>query len=105
MVLYRYGETASNAPNIQKGEHMQRPRSTRNRINRTFVRHYELVRYYHKESDTFHEAEILWYEFQERPALPGVEIEVLAKHDTRVLLSMSYEDFLDKATVITQEEI
>lgn len=84
---------------------MQRPRSTRNRINRTFVRHYELVRYYHKESDTFHEAEIIWYEFQERPALPGVEIEVLAKHDTRVLLSMSYEDFLDKATVITQEDI
>lgn len=84
---------------------MQRPRSTRNRINRTFVRHYERVTYYHKETDTFHEAGILWYEFQERPALPGVEIEVIEKKDTRVLLSMSYEDFLEKATPITQEEM
>lgn len=84
---------------------MNRPRSTRNRINRTFVRHYERVKYYHKETDTFHEADILWYEFQERPALPGVEIEVIEKKDARVLLSMSYEDFLEKATPITQEEM
>lgn len=84
---------------------MNRPRSTRNRINRTFVKHYELVRFYHKETDSFLEAPIQWYEFQERPALPGVEIEVLEKKDTRVLLSMSYEDFLEKATVITQEDI
>lgn len=84
---------------------MNRPRSTRNRINRTFVRHYERVKYYHKETDTFYEADILWYEFQERPALPGVEIEVIEKKDTRVLLSMSYEDFLEKATPITQEEM
>ena len=84
---------------------MNRPRSTRNQVNRTFVKHHELVRFYDKESDKFLEAVIQWYEFQERPALPGVEIEVLEKKDTRVLLSMSYEDFLKNAKVTLQEDI
>lgn len=84
---------------------MNRPRSTRNRINRTFIRHFERIKYYHKETDTFHEADLTWYEFQERPPLPGIEIEILDRKNTKVLLSMSYEDFLDKAKVITQEEI
>ena len=84
---------------------MNRPRSTRNRVNRTFTRYYERVKYYHKETDTMHEAEICWYEFQQRPALPGVEIEVLGKSADKVLLSMDYETFLKNAKVLSQEEI
>lgn len=83
---------------------MNRPRSTRNRVNRTFVRYFERVKYYHKETDTMNEADISWYEFQQRPAPPGVEIEVLDKSTTKVLLSMDYETFLKHATVILQEE-
>lgn len=83
---------------------MLRPRSTRNRVNRTFTRYFERVKYYHKETDTMHEADLSWYEFQQRPALPGVEIEVLDKSTTKVLLSMDYETFLKHATVILQED-
>ena len=51
-----------------------------------------------------HEADISWYEFQQRPALPGVEIEVLERSATKVLLSMDYETFLEHATVILEED-
>ena len=84
---------------------MNRPRSTRNRVNRTFIRYYEKVKYYHKETDSMHEADISWYDFQQRPALPGVEIEVLNRSAHKVLLSMDYETFLEHAEVILQEEI
>lgn len=84
---------------------MLRPRSTRNRVNRTFTRYFERVKYYHKETDTMHECDLLWFEFQQRPAPPGVEIEVLERSATKVLMSMDYETFLKYATPILEEEI